>query len=85
MASTFTMYVQLIAVIMCMCTHKVIKSHRSLLMLLRVNVFECCQSSQNNYWCLNIHSVQNYLSESCGLLLAVVLPVSIYEANASKH
>ena len=45
MASTFTMYVQLIiiAVIMCMCTHKVIKSHRSLLMLLRVKVFaiEC--------------------------------------------
>ena len=43
MASTFTMYVQVIAVIMCMCTHKVIKSHRSLLMLPRVNVFaiEC--------------------------------------------
>ena len=40
---------------------------------------------QNNYWCLNIHSVQNHLSESCGLLLAVILPASIYEANLSKH
>ena len=38
---------------------------------------------QNNYWCLNIHSVQNHLSESCGLLLSIVLLVSMKQTRQS--
>ena len=48
---SFTMYVQLILVIMYMCTRKVIGSHRSLLKLFHVNVFanESINSRQSSW------------------------------------
>ena len=39
---------------------------------------------QNNYWCLNIHSVQNHLSESLWFAFSY-RSACIYEENTSKY
>ena len=90
---SFTMYVQLIVVIAYMCTRKVTGSRRSLLTLFSCQPFcnlvytfpsKQLELLQNNYWCLNIHSVQNHLSESLWFAFSY-RSACIYEENTSKY
>ena len=89
---SFTMYVQLIGVIMYMCTRKVIGSHRSLLTLFHVNVFaiECIHSRQSSWGCFKtVIELTGFLMlirfniiylNPRGLLSAIVLLVSMKQA-----